>query len=268
MLNPSLLPDELQRAVGSARARLGPFADLRHIETIGSTNDVVLQLAAAGAPEGTALLADQQTAGRGRRGHVWSSPAGAGLYLSVLLRGAELTRAPGLVTLGAGVAAARAVAAATGLRPSVKWPNDLVIGRDWKKLGGILCEAQATDVLVIGLGINVTPAAHPPEVALRATSIEGELGRGVERTMLAIECLAEMRRLAETLHDGHGAALLDDWRSWAAPDWQHASVRWQEGTVECRGWARDVDRDGALVVEREGRRERVIAGDVVWERHQ
>jgi BirA family biotin operon repressor/biotin-[acetyl-CoA-carboxylase] ligase len=268
MLTPSRLPDELQRAVESARARLGPFADLRHSDSIGSTNDAVMQLAASGAAEGVAVLADQQTAGRGRRGHTWSSPIGAGLYLSVLLRGAELTRAPGLVTLGAGVAAARAVATATGLRVSLKWPNDLVMGGDWKKLGGILCEAQATDALVIGIGINVTPAAHPPEVASRATSIERELGRGVERAILVVECLAEMRALAGALHERRGAAMLDQWRTWAAPGWQHAGVRWHEGERECRGLVCDVDPDGALIVERDGQRERVIAGDVVWERHR
>ena len=260
------LPIELQLAIEHARGRLGAFAELRYAETIGSTNDAVMQLAAAGAPEGTAMLADMQTAGRGRRGHTWSSPPGAGLYLSVLLRGDVFTRAPGLCTLGAGAAAAQAVATATGLRASLKWPNDLVLGSDWKKLGGILCEAQGRDALVIGIGINLTSAAHPPDVAARAASIEGELGRAVDRAALVVECLVQLRWLAETLRADDGAAVLARWRTFAAPEWQDAMVRWQDGEREVRGMARDVDTDGALLVERDGRRERVIAGEVVWER--
>jgi len=262
------LPADLRHALDVARERLGAFADLRYAETIGSTNDTVMQLAAAGAAEGAAVLADAQTAGRGRRGRAWSSPPGAGLYLSVLLRGEALTRAPGRSTLGAGVAAAQAIAIATGLGVSLKWPNDLVIGDRWKKLGGILCEAHGADALVVGVGINVTSAAHPPDVAARAASIEGELGRSVDRASLVVECLDQLRRLAETLRTGRGPDLLRQWREWSAPGWQDAEVRWMDGGREVRGIARDVDDDGALLVERDGRRERVIAGEVVWERHR
>ncbi len=260
------LPADVQHAIDAARGRLGAFADLRYAETIGSTNDTVMQLAAAGAPEGAAVVADEQTAGRGRRGSTWSSPAGAGLYLSVLLRGEALTRAPGLSTLGAGAAIARAIARATGLRVSLKWPNDLVIGAEWRKLGGILCEADGTDALVVGVGINVTPAAHPRDVAARAASIEGELGRAVDRAVLVVECLDQLRLLAERLRSGQGDAVLEEWRALAADAWQGAIVRWQDGDCEVRGVARDVDGDGALVVDRDGRRERVIAGAVVWDR--
>jgi BirA family transcriptional regulator, biotin operon repressor / biotin---[acetyl-CoA-carboxylase] ligase len=261
------LPADLRRALDAARGRLGAFADLRYAETIGSTNDTVMQLAAACAPEGAAVLAEEQTAGRGRRGRAWSSPPGAGLYLSVLLRGDTLTRAPGLSTLGAGVAAAQAIAIATGLRVSLKWPNDLVIGDGWKKLGGILCEANGPDALVVGVGINITPAAHPPEVAARAASIEGELGRGIDRAVLVVECLDQLRMLALTLRAGRGREVLGQWRDWSADGWQGATVQWQDGEHDARGVARDVDDDGALVVDRDGRRERVIAGEVVWRRH-
>jgi len=263
----SVLPDELRRAIDAARERLGGFADLRYAETVTSTNDIAAQLAWSGAANGAAVLAGQQTAGRGRRGRVWSSPTGAGLYLSVVLRGPSLSAAPGLMTLGAGVAAVDAVKAATGLPVMLKWPNDLVIGDTWKKLGGILCEAQGPDAIVVGLGINVTPAAHPPDVMARATSIEGELGRAVDRAALVIECLVQLRAAADTVRSNQAAALLDRWRARAAAGWQAAAVRWQDGDREARGVARDVDVDGALLVERDGRRERVIAGEVVWERH-
>lgn len=261
----AVLPNELQRALDVARERLGPFAELRYADTIGSTNDAATELALAGAPEGTAVLADQQTAGRGRRGRAWSSPPGAGLYLSVVLRGAGLASLPGLVTLGAGAAAADAVLAATGLPVRLKWPNDLVMGHAWKKLGGILCEAQGREALVVGLGINVMSSAHPPEVAARATAIEAELGRAIDRSSLVVECLAALRTLAQSLHTPDPSTLLNRWRDHAADGWRGAVVRWHDDNVEVSGIARDVDHDGALIVERDGRRERVIAGEVLWQ---
>lgn len=262
------LPKELQHALDAAHAQLGGFTNVRYADSIGSTNDAVMQLAAAGEPEGTAVCADQQTAGRGRRGRTWSSPAGAGVYLSVLLRGREFTSAPGLSTLGAGVAAAAAVQAATGLQVSLKWPNDLVIGERWQKLGGILCEAQGNDALVIGLGLNITSAAHPPDVAFRATSVDAELGRPTDRWAIVVACLAALGTLAAQLRAGRGPEVLQQWRRWAAPGWDNAAVRWTDADREARGTARDVDTEGALIVERDSRRERVIAGEVVWERHR
>lgn len=259
-------PADLRRALDAAAPRLGAFAALRFAASIGSTNDAVMQLAAAGASEGASVLADEQTAGRGRRGNAWSSPAGAGLYLSVLLRGDALTAAPGRSTLGAGVAAAQAIATASGLRASLKWPNDLVIGDAWKKLGGILCEAHGRDALVVGIGINLTPAAHPPDVAARAVSIEGELGRAVDRDVLVVELLVALRELAHLIRDGRGAEVIAAWRALGAPDWRGAPVSWQDGAMTARAICRDIDDDGALVVERGDRRERVIAGEVVWER--
>lgn len=259
-------PADLRRALDAARERLGAFADLHFAETIGSTNDAATELSLAGAREGVSVLADQQTAGRGRRGRSWSSPPGAGLYLSVVFRGAELTAVPGLVTLGAGVAAAAAVQRATGMPVALKWPNDLVIGDAWKKLGGILCEAQGREALIVGIGINVTSSSHPPDVAARATSIESELGRGTDRAALVVECLVELRALAAALRSADRADLLSQWRHRAASGWQGAMVNWQDGNVSVRGVVRDVDADGALLVDRDGQQERVIAGEVLWER--
>jgi BirA family biotin operon repressor/biotin-[acetyl-CoA-carboxylase] ligase len=266
------LPEDLRTALDAARDRLGPFADLRYAVSIGSTNDAALALAAAGAPEGAAVTADQQTAGRGRQGRSWSSPAGAGVYVSAVIRPEGLATTPGLITLGAGVAIAEAVVAVTGLPVALKWPNDLVVGREWRKLGGILCEAHAPDRMVIGAGINVTSAAHPPDVMRRATSIESELGRFADRHALIVECLVRLRAMMTTLRQEPGGGILDRWRARAADGWQGAAVRWHDGDAEIRGIARDVDDDGALVVERaetrDGRRERVIAGEVIWERYE
>ena len=163
------------------RRRLGRSRVTRsHYRCITSTNDVAARLADAGAAEGTWVVADEQTAGRGRRGRTWVSPPGAGLYLSVIFRpSAFVARASGarcarddrvtsLLTLMAGVAAAQGVRAATGLAPGLKWPNDLVIEPPgersgfsrFRKLAGILAEGSASggelQSVVIGIGINLT----------------------------------------------------------------------------------------------------------------
>jgi BirA family biotin operon repressor/biotin-[acetyl-CoA-carboxylase] ligase len=259
-------PADVQSAVDASRDRLGPFASLRYAESIGSTNDAALALAAAGEPEGASVLSDEQTAGRGRRGRSWSSPPGAGLYLSVILRGGGLTSLPGLVTLGAGVAASAAVQSATGLPVRLKWPNDLVIGAEWRKLGGILCEAHGSDALVVGIGINLTPAAHPPEVMARAASIEGELARSVDRAAIIVECLAGLRALSSALRNGQGATVVNAWRDRAANGWRGAPVQWADGDHSVSAVAKDIDADGGLIVERDGRVERVVAGEVLWNR--
>lgn len=259
-------PADVQSALNVAADRLGPFAALRYAESIGSTNDAALALAAAGEPEGVSVLADQQTAGRGRRGRSWSSPPGAGLYLSVILRGHDLTKTPGLVTLGAGVAAATAVQSSTGLPARLKWPNDLVIGAAWRKLGGILCEAQGPDALVVGIGINVTSAAHPPDVTARAASVEGELGRSVDRASIIVECLAGLRALADSIRARQASTIVAAWRARAAEGWQAAAVEWVDGERMEHAIAKDIDADGGLIVLRDGRLERVVAGEVLWNR--
>jgi BirA family biotin operon repressor/biotin-[acetyl-CoA-carboxylase] ligase len=260
------LPAELTAALAAAAPRTGAFGvpeQIRYVDTIGSTNDAALAAAAAGAPEGTAVIADEQTAGRGRRGRAWSSPPGAGLYMSIVLRGRHLLTAPGRVTLGAGVAAARGIQEATGLPVRVKWPNDLVIGVPWRKAGGILCEAQGQETLVIGIGINVTAASHPADVRARATDIETELGRSADRWQVAAETLAALNRLATALRNAP-ESIVPDWRTLAAEGWRGADVSWVDGEHTVHAVAQDVDDDGALVVARDGRVDRVVAGEVTW----
>ncbi len=173
------LPADLAEALDAAPGGLA-HASLRYFPEVSSTNDIALRLAETGAPEGTAVLADVQRAGRGRRGRIWFSPPGAGLYLSCVVRGGRGAALP-LVSLAAGVATAEAVVAVTGLPVGLKWPNDLVIGRPWRKLAGILCESTGIgtqpDAVVVGIGVNLRSAAYPAELAGVATSIEVELGR-------------------------------------------------------------------------------------------
>jgi BirA family biotin operon repressor/biotin-[acetyl-CoA-carboxylase] ligase len=263
-------PDELERALALASDRLGPFADPEYFTDVESTNDLALARAGAGAPHGTAIVADRQTAGRGRRGRVWFSPAGAGLYLSVVVRPEAWSDALSVVTLAAGVAAADGIRAATGLEVELKWPNDLVVGRPWRKLGGILCEASGVgprvDAVVIGIGINVQRSAYPPEIADRATAVEDELGRTADRFQCAVDVLAGLAGVTGRLARGERQWVLDAWRRRGRAGLGGAIVRWEGVHGLQRGTARDIDDAGALIVASEGRRERLIAGEVIWER--
>jgi BirA family biotin operon repressor/biotin-[acetyl-CoA-carboxylase] ligase len=249
-------------------SRLRGWIDLRYFAEVGSTNDVALQLAATGAPEGTAVLADVQRSGRGRRGHVWHSPPGTGVYLSTIVRPHQ--SALPLVTLAAGVAAARAIAALTSLPIELKWPNDVVIGRPWRKVGGVLCEASGSagriEAVVVGIGLNVGAATYPPEIAARATSLESELGREVDRDRVVVELLAQLREIAGRLGDADASWVAEAWRAFGGAGLGGAPVRWREAEVERRGHARDIDAGGALVVDVDGTSARVIAGEVTWER--
>lgn len=249
-----------QQAFERARPRLGSLGSAFYFfSTIGSTND-----AAASLAEGAVVVADQQTTGRGRRGHRWFSPPASGLYVSVVLAPRLATsdplRATQLVTLGAGVAIAEALETSAGLRADLKWPNDLYVG--CRKLGGILAESSG-DTVILGYGINVASSAYPPELHDRATSIESELGRGVERDELFVETLAALSRRYQDLLDGRFDAILDAWRR-RAPGAVGAPVARTVGGVVERGVTEGIDDRGALLVRVGDRTERIVSGEITW----
>jgi len=175
-------------------------APLIALEEVDSTNEEVRRRAAAGAPEGLVVVADTQTAGRGRRGHSWHSPPGVGVYLSILLRpnipAAEAVALP----LRAGLAAWSTVASfcvQRGLVPVLKWPNDVLVSG--LKVAGILVESTSgkdglVDVAVVGIGVNVVAHPMPPELEPTATSLQAALGRPVARAEVAARLLDELRR--------------------------------------------------------------------------
>jgi BirA family biotin operon repressor/biotin-[acetyl-CoA-carboxylase] ligase len=266
-VNPSPVPDEIADALEQARPRLGPLGHrVLWFDEIGSTNDRALTWAEAGAEEGCVVLADAQSAGRGRLGRVWASPAGAGIYVSVVLRPAA--QAMPLLTMAAGLGVSDGIAAATGLPTHVKWPNDVcVAGRPPRKLSGLLAEAGSAangmSYVVLGIGINVLPAAYPPDVAARATSLEGELGRYVPRGAVLAECLAGVWQRYQLLTAGRSADVLAAWRERAAATFGRR-VEWDDPAGTRRGVARDVDPTGALVVAVESGVVRLTAGEVRW----
>ncbi len=260
------LPDECADALNRAQPSLGSFGDVRFCAEVDSTNDIALALASSGAPEGTSVLAEVQRRGRGRRGHDWFSPAGAGLYLSVIVR-PDMTRGTlPLLTIGAGVAMAEAVLASTGLPAELKWPNDLVIGRPWRKLGGVLTEAVSAgsriDAVVVGIGLNVRPARLPVDLP-RASCIETELGRAIDRHALTVELLSRLREIMSCVHGDVRSSILERWRRFAGSGLGSA-VRWSDSRGVNRGVARDIDDEGALLVAARDGVERVIAGTVSW----
>jgi BirA family biotin operon repressor/biotin-[acetyl-CoA-carboxylase] ligase len=254
-------PADVSEPLARAADRLGPFAQpLLWYATVPSTNDVAARLAERGAPEGCVVAANAQSAGRGRQGRAWASPPGAGLYVSTVLRpGPDAIRA---VTIAAGVAVADGIEAATGLQVALKWPNDVYAGE--RKMAGVLAEAaDGLAHVILGIGINVMPAAYPPDVAARATSLEEELGRAVDRGLLLAECLVALAARYADLQSGRIAAVIEGWRRRAAPTLGRR-VRWDAAGAVAEGVAEDIDQTGALVVRTRTGIVSVTAGEVVW----
>ena len=263
------MPGDVRDALARVRDRRGAIGGRIHwLVTTGSTNDVAARLAELGADEGATVVAEAQTAGRGRHGRTWFSPPGAGLYVSVILRPAgELASGnpAALLTLASGVALAEAVRTATGLPAEIKWPNDIVIDR--RKLAGILAEAtlqgDRLQHVVLGFGLNLLAANCPAELAPRVTSIEAETSRPADRALMLAEILAALGERYRDLQSGRFDAILAAWRrlAWALPA---APVEWDSPAGVVRGRAEDIDRQGALIVRVGDRVERVVAGEVKW----
>lgn len=230
-------------------------------DSVPSTNDLARELGEAGAPAGSIVLCDEQTAGRGRRGRAWCSPAGAGLYLSMLFRPGR-DGVPPLVTIVAGVDVARALNRRfPGLAAGVKWPND-VMARD-RKLGGILAESTAggeAGAFVVGVGINVAADRLPPDadggVGLAACVGPVELIDVADAVIEGLE--RRLPRAPSTLD----AAALDelDRFDWLRNRWVEHRVPDREPAV---GLAAGIAPDGALLLRpRGGALRRVVAGSI------
>lgn len=262
-------PPEIAAAFNATLARRPALRlDLRWFPSVASTMDVAEEAATAGAAEGLVIVADEQTRGRGRRGRVWDSPPGAGLYLSCVFR-PPLEQLSGpllaLLTLAAGVAVREAIVRATGFAPELKWPNDVMVGR--RKLAGILAEGLGlgtpVQTVLLGIGINLLAAAHPAEVAARATSLEAELGRPVDRAAVLEEVLIAVSAVYDALRRGSTDDILRAWRE-AAPSAEGARVEWQAADGPRRGVTAGIDASGALLVRTPAGVERIVAGVVSW----
>lgn len=274
------LPAELQNALEAEADRLRPFASrIVYFREIGSTSDVAGMLASEGAAEGTLVIADEQTAGRGRSGRTWFSPPGAGLYVSVVLRPhvADASQPwPRLITLAAGVGVAEGIRAASGLPVELKWPNDVVIAdrhgamaheRRWRKLAGILAEASAVGRelhhVVLGFGINVHQSPMPVDIAASASSLEQESGRAIDRGRVLVEALAGLRTWHAALDSGREGAVVARWLE-LSPSARGARVSVEQGRQQYDGTTAGIDSEGALRV-RSGREVMFVqSGEVSW----
>jgi BirA family transcriptional regulator, biotin operon repressor / biotin---[acetyl-CoA-carboxylase] ligase len=269
------LPTELAEAFAAAGARLSPLGDrLIFFNTIGSTSDVALALAVGGNAQGAVVIADEQTAGRGRLGRRWFSPPGSGLYVSTVLQPstarADPQRATSLLTLAAGLALAEAIEAVTSLRVDIKWPNDLLVARH--KLGGILAEAVGVErpgaqrgiaSVVLGYGINIRSTAYPPDLRNRATSLETALGRPIDRAAICVETVAAVSRRYRDLLAGRFDAILDGWRD-RAPESRGVRVTWSTPSGPRSGVTAGIDDRGALLVRVGADLETIVGGEVAW----
>lgn len=237
---------------------------------IGSTNIRAKQEAEEGAPEGTLIVSDHQTAGRGRRGRAWDSPAGCNIYFTLMLRPKISPEEAPMMTLLMALAVAGAMESLhreSGLQtasPQIKWPNDIVL--DGKKVCGILTEMSVEQAyiqyVVIGVGINVRKQAFPEEIAATATSMEEAWNLPVARCELIGRICSEFEGLYETFLEAHSLApMRETYESFLAN--KGRKVRVLDPAGEYEGTALGINDRGELLVETaEGSIKEVYAGEV------
>lgn len=236
-----------------------PWTRLTVVDEAASTNADLLA-AAEDAPDGTLLVAEHQTAGRGRLDRTWTSPPRSGLTFSALLRPGTSRSTWGWLPLLAGVAVCDAVGAA-GVDASLKWPNDLLLGPEQRKAAGILVQV-AGEAAVIGIGLNVSSTAEElPATAASLATVGGE----VERTALLATILTELGRQYLRWQDARGDAqacgLAADYLDRCVTLRQDVTVTTADGTV-IRGLATGIDQEGRLLISADGREQVIAAGDV------
>jgi BirA family biotin operon repressor/biotin-[acetyl-CoA-carboxylase] ligase len=228
----------------------GWVPEVRYLPETDSTNRRAMAWAMEGAAAGSMVVADFQTAGRGRLGRTWTAPAGSSLLLSIVLRPGTAPEGWPLISLAAGVAVCECLAG-LGVEPGLKWPNDVLLGD--RKVAGILAEA-AEGVVILGIGINVGRVEFPEDIASTATSLENFSGRAFNRLDVLSGLTVQLSGLVEAPPDGVPAG----YRRWSRT--LGREVRVDLGTGFIDGRAVDIDRFGGLVLA--GGRV-VRAGDVV-----
>ncbi len=238
---------------------------IHYFDEVDSTQQVARELLAGGAAEGTVVIAERQTAGRGRMGRTWHSPSGVNLYGTIILRPAMRLADVAQLSLVAGVAAAGALMQAAPGLVSLKWPNDIWLrGR---KAGGIIAEA-VTDArqtllgVLLGIGININLRADdlPPELRDKATSVRIATGRPADRIAIAAALFSALgSRYMETLARGFDAVRAD-WERVSALTGKRVTV--VDGGRRKSGVVKGIDGGGALLLDTGRRTVRIVAGDV------
>ncbi len=241
-------------------------------DEVDSTNRILADLARAGASHGTVVVAESQTAGRGRLGRLWVSPRGVNLYASILLARAGSSDTITWIPLLAAVAVVQAITTLTGLSPKVKWPNDVLVFQNGagRKLAGILVDAlnssgtgERTAVVGIGINVNMPPEAFPEDLRSCATSLLIETGRPVDRIPLLAALLGELERLHDQLRDHGAAGIAAAYEALCATLGKRVRIE-LAGNGRVEGTAAGLAPDGALRLRTgEGKILEIRAGDVV-----
>jgi BirA family biotin operon repressor/biotin-[acetyl-CoA-carboxylase] ligase len=253
---------------------------IHYLVSVDSTNAVLRKLAEEGEQEGAVVVADEQTAGRGRSGRSWHSPAGAGLWLSVLLKPGRAAREVTPLSMVTAISVATVLRRDFGVDARVKWPNDVWVGR--LKLAGILLESLQgvsgeVERLIVGIGLNVNldVEALPAEVAERATSMSAALGRPVPRLEVLRSVLDGLDEDWRTFESAGFAGFRERWRELSATLGKRIEIRQYEPPADApskrqaagvlAGKVVDITEAGALVVaDEDGARVEVWHGDLVW----
>jgi BirA family biotin operon repressor/biotin-[acetyl-CoA-carboxylase] ligase len=255
-----LLPAEIRDGIDTevfGRKEIAYFSEL------DSTNRKAKELAVEGAPEGTLVVAEQQTKGRGRLRRNWHSPFQEGIYASLILRPKLPPAEAPKITLATGVSVAETLLAITPVKPAIKWPNDILV--NGRKICGILTETStemdAIDFVVVGVGINVNNRKFPDDLREIATSVYLETGRTFDRVTLMQEFLRQFERSYSLFLRSGFESIGKRWRELAMLLGKEVTVRMIDRT--CRGRVMELDRDGALLIKSEnGELERIYSGDI------
>ncbi len=256
-----LVPEEITQSIGNCTIgkRISYHAE------VTSTQDIASKLARDGAEEGTCVIAEKQTSGRGRKGRNWVSPFKDGIYISIILR-------PNLkpvhiiqIPLVAGVAMVKAIEQTTKLTPGIKWPNDIFI--DGRKVAGILtevnCDIDTVHYVILGIGININTDIDtlPEEVKGIATSLSQECGHNVSRAKFTGQLLIEMGKVYTEYVTNGFASLGKQWTDHNIT--LGSKVKVNDGQSEILGTAIEIDDDGFLIIEtQDGQKQRIISADV------
>lgn len=239
--------------------------EIRLFEDIDSTNREAMALGASGAKEGTVVLAESQTGGKGRLGRTWYSPKGENLYLSIILRPPVPLSEAQLITVVAAISVAETIRKATDIRPGVKWPNDIFINR--RKVAGILTELASgndkVNYLVVGIGINLNMeiSSAPEEIREIAGSLKDISRREIDRAEFLALLLSEFECYYLIFKAGERQRIMDIYTGYSATIGNRIRVRSLEGSIE--GIACGFNMEGGLLLKRDsGVIDTILAGDI------
>ena len=231
-------------------------------DVLDSTNVKAKSLALDNVTEGTVVVTDNQTAGKGRLGRTWSSEAGKNLTFSVIIRPRISPQHLGILSLFAGISIARAISHLTNKTVHCKWPTDVLLNK--KKVCGVLSESVMSSgsitAVIIGIGININQRNFTSELHGKATSFAIETGREFDRWTILAEILQEMETGYADIQSGSFDTILRQWTEYSSFIGQPVSID-QHGTI-VRGIASHVADDGGLVIRTNGKEVKILAGDV------